>query len=428
MPKSQERKNKSLNKATPREIAYLALVAAKKDNRFIHEVLDEWRQAAEPSSRDTALAREIAYGTCRMALALDSLAAQCTTTGKLAIKAKERILLQMALYQHFYMERIPLYAIVNETVSIAQEHCHPNFIKFLNATLRKLEHFTPRLPQGDSAEELSIRYSYPVYYVDMLIKAYGQKDACDILETSNKPAKTVVRLRAPNALNGWGSDSYQLVENSEGRSAIINDLGNLSLAASSPHLYIQNATPTALMYTLGEGASKPLSILDLCASPGGKLLLAHDLFPQAKLTANDVSEVKLKRLKENCDKYSLDVTLYNGPGEQFPSDQRFDLIIMDVPCSNSGVLNKRPEARWRIDDSAMNDTVQLQKRLLAHATSLLNKGGEIWYITCSILPAENEDVIKYASEQLALHPRTVKTILPTISGWDGGFACALTTT
>lgn len=417
------RKNPSA--ISPREIAYLALLKAKKEGAFIADTLELWIQQTEPTPKDAALAREIAYGSCRMGLALDVIGAQCSSSGKLSLKMKERLLLHTALYQYFYLERIPLYAIVNESINIARKHCHAHFAKFLNAALRKLEAFTPQLPSGSTISELSMRHSYPPYFVEQIINAYGLEKGLDIFEIGNQPSPTMLRMRQAQALNALSAEEFSIIEDTDNQTARLHDASSIAKIADCPHVYIQNATPTALMALLKKGSPSPKRLLDLCASPGGKLLLAHDLFPSALLHANDISPTKLLRLQQNASKYQLEVAFSCGPGENFQCDHLFDLIILDVPCSNTGVLNKRPEARWRLDEAHMEELASMQLALLGRAKELLSKNGEIWYLTCSILPAENERLIERASEDLHLTPRLMKTILPASTGWDGGFACAL---
>jgi len=176
---------------------------------------------------------------------------------------------------------------------------------------------------------------------------------------------------------------------------------------------------------LAEHSKAPARILDLCASPGGKLLAAHDLFPQAKLYANDVSPEKIMRLSQNLAKYGVKADLNCGQGEDYQSSELFDLIILDVPCSNSGVLNKRPEARWRLTPKVIEGLRQTQSRLVKHAADLLAPGGVIWYLTCSILKSENEEMIEDVIQHDRLEKVFSKIVLPNYEGWDGGFGCVL---
>ena len=161
---------------TPREIAYLALLGSLRGEQFIVHTLAQWQHREHPTPQDFAFAHEIASGAARMALPLDYIGAQLSTSKKLSLKLKEKSLLRTAIYQYCFMSKVPLYAIVNESIEIAKKHCHHTFASYLNALLRKLtpEMALQLIPQGTSPEDLSIRYSYPLYFVNQLINDYGK--------------------------------------------------------------------------------------------------------------------------------------------------------------------------------------------------------------------------------------------------------------
>lgn len=389
-----------------REAAFLALLASLRLETFVSDYLDQWQKHEKPTPRDFGLAYEIASGSARMALALDYIAANLSEKKKLSLKLKERALVRTAIYQHCFMSRIPLYAIVDETMEIAKKHCHPIFNKYLHALLRALEKGVPSLPSEKTPQAFSVSYSYPIYFVEELLEEHGILKTEEILAAGNQSPIIMARKM------GRTFGEMEIVE-------------DLQKVANSPEYYIQNSTPVELMEELAEQTSLPGRILDLCASPGGKALMLRDLFPQAKLFVNDVSEEKLRRLKENFAKYGVEAHLSCGLGEDYLSDELFDLIVLDVPCSNSGVLNKRPEARWRINPEALKALNASQMRLLKRAKELLAPGGKIWYLTCSILPEENELLIKEACQTYRLEAGKHKRVLPTKAGSDGGFACLL---
>lgn len=390
-----------------REAAYLAIWQFFKNGRFASDTLSEWQHAEDPPPRDFNLSQEISYGTIRMSQTLDFLAKHLADQKKLPGKLKEKALVRMALYQFYYMDQVPLYAIADEAIKIARRYCHESFTGYLNAILRKLEKTPLMLPKGDSVEALSMRLSYPNFFVDALVQDYGLAEAKEILELGNRPPVAMARLR-----------------DKPGNPVII-DPEQIGDIAKNPSYYIQNATPAFLISSLCEQGLAPGRILDLCASPGGKLIALHDHFPEAELYANDVNAEKVRRLRENLCKYQIEAFLSCCKGEEYPDGDRFDLIVLDVPCSNSGVLNKRPEARWRLSKESLHDLERTQLALLRNAHSLLEPEGEIWYMTCSLLKSENEILIEKACAEMGMKVKYQKTVLPNREGWDGGFAAAL---
>jgi 16S rRNA (cytosine967-C5)-methyltransferase len=413
--------------SNPREAAYLALLASLRGDQFIEESLKLWFQQSSPSVSDYHLAERIACGAMQMSSSLDYLAIQLASQKKLSLKLKEKALLRLALYQFYFLDRIPLYAITDEAVKLARKYCHETFVRFLNATLRKLPDHPLKLPSENSVTGLAIHYSYSEFFAKELLYDYGLSQTKEILASGNVSAPVTIRLRNESDIlpQHWLS-ALESIDSDYPRIALLKDLKLLPEITQSPHTYIQNITPAILIAKLAKQCSlPPKTILDLCASPGGKLIAAHDAFPHAQLFGNDVSPEKMKQLQENCSKYNLQATLSCGLGQEFNSTSKFDVIILDVPCSNSGVLNKRPEARWRLSATALDDLEKTQLSLIKHAASLLSPNGELWYLSCSILKRENEKLIKLACDLYHLKVHFQELTLPNQKGYDGGFACVM---
>lgn len=412
-----------LETKNPREAAFLALLKASREELFLSDILEAWNFKEKPKNLDYSLAREIAFGTERMKEALDYLALSISQKKKLNVKLKEKFLLRSAIYQFCFMDKMPPYAIVNETIEIAKKYCHEAFVRYLNGVLRRLSVEMPKLPSGKGERDLSIRFSYPLFFVGELLSQIGVEKAEEVLKAQNKSGKTMMRVRQGQSVPFFVQEGVEPAASSE--MFVITDPLKIPIFSQSAEVYLQNITPVKLISDLAKRAKTPKNILDLCASPGGKLLAAHDAFPKAHLFANDVSEKKLRRLKENCEKYELKAEITCQKGEEYVSEKLFDLIILDVPCSNSGVLNKRPEARWRITEAKLLELQRLQMELLKRALELVSEEGEIWYLTCSILQRENGGFMKKALETLNLELLFDELILPDETGCDGGYAAIL---
>lgn len=383
-----------------RQASYEALLSWLRDGHFVSESLKQWKEKEKPEDRDWNLAQEISYGTVRSWRILEDYHRHLD----IKTKNREKALLFMAYYQIHMMDRLPPYAVVDETVGLAKKLFSSTTARFFNAVLRKCCESPINLPSGDSPQELAGRYSFPDAFVQELCAYYDVETVKKILSSSNAIPSTMIRDRLVKDV----SAAYSIIEDSR-------EIKNLMQGS---RYYIQNVTPGKLIHHLAQKISQPpQDILDLCAAPGGKSILLHDLYPQAHLTANDISEKKMEKIRENFQRCGIEATLNCTLGQEFRSPHLFDLIVVDAPCSNSGVLAKCPEARWRLEQEGNLRDIQMQ--LLQHAYTLLRPGGELWYLTCSILPKENEELVRDAGFTAV----DSLTFLPNEEGQDGGFAC-----
>jgi 16S rRNA (cytosine967-C5)-methyltransferase len=367
-----------------REAAFLALIAWHKKGLFLWDSLQNWKQEENPSLRDLNFSYELACGTVRALGYLEWVAKKHSKS--LPKKQTERLLLYLGLYQKLFLQNIPLFAVVDETVELAKKHTSVPFASFLNATLRKeIIH---------DNEGIVTPLCYPKYYVELLTTTYGKQKAFEILLQGNSPSPLMAtRFTESGPINA-------------------------PCDAIEKDSYIQNCTPFTLVTELAKNLQAPTRILDMCASPGGKTLLLRHLFPQATIVASDLPK-KLAILQENLKRFSCEVEVIEAGSKK---DDRYDLIVVDAPCSNTGVLYKCPEARWRLSNEATTQLVEKQLMLIAEAKALLTEGGSIWYMTCSILPDENEQVVLRSGLQ---EKRSILQ-LPNNEGFDGGFASHLT--
>lgn len=396
-----------------RKAVYHALLSCYREEGFLSQSLQLWKQKCHPSERDFHLAYEITMGTVRATWTLDAIAKQLSKDGKLHLKLKEKVLVRMAIYQVLYLDSMPLYAVADQMVKLAKAVCHPRFIPFFNALMHQLDGFTWEPPTGDSIEDLSVRVSFPQTFVEWMLRDYGS-DAEPLMKNLNQLHPSMMRIRKGDI------DLSPIYESNIGAYVACPDVKKWG---QDSRVYIQNVTPGALIDRLLKHLPhSPKAILDMCAAPGGKTIALHDAFPEAELWANEKSPKRLETLKINLEKYEIKAHLTSEDGLEFSASRHFDLIILDVPCSNTGVLSKKPEARLRLTQEHVDQLKNLQLSLLKHAAKFLKKEGQIWYMTCSILKSENEDLIQASGLQCIGKPIT---ILPNQEGWDGGFGVAL---
>jgi 16S rRNA (cytosine967-C5)-methyltransferase len=363
-----------------RKICFEILENVFTKHLFLSDLLVPLKQKIK-NDKDYKLLWTLAYGTLQRWFYLEQVAKN--STKKLKLKRREKICAYMGLYQLIFLTRLPKYAIMNEQLKLAKTISF-RFSQFLNHLLQNY-----RLPNT------------PIFhpFLEQKLKTqYGKKSGAIVEALCQRPILFARNVKTNDTF------SFEAKE--------------LEQVAKDPNFYIQNPTPISLMM---QAPMHPCqTILDLCASPGGKALLAHALFHPEQLVVNDISQKKLRLLKANMDKYHIECQLTQYDGTNYPLDQRFDLVIVDAPCSNSGVLNKRPEALFRLNEETIKEQVRLQKALLKRALQL---GTQVIYSTCSILKEENEQVVDCFKDQASIIYQ--KTMLPNDQGLDGGFIALL---
>jgi 16S rRNA (cytosine967-C5)-methyltransferase len=384
-----------------REVVVDALWKARQGKCTVAEALEDWIRESDPDRVEIRTAYEMALGTARRWIGCEALAQVCSSQGKISLGGREKALLMLAIYQLHYMDR-PDYAVVDSTLQMAKRVSRP----FLNGLLRNYCRTRP---------QIGTMQSYPSRFVEQVRREYPN-DAEAILEAMNEVPLTTFRLRADaDPANPIWANRRWLQESPWYVGPVTSAMEQISKRSDCS---IQNITQIQLVQEL---ASKlpvaPRRILDLCAAPGGKTLLLADTYPEAAIWANDISPKRVERLASNMEKYGIPAQISCHSAAELQTDAPFDLILVDAPCSNSGVLHRRPEARWRLD--AFDSLVATQQQLLQEAKRLLAPGGSIWYMSCSILGCENSPSV----EGLLL--RHSLQILPNNRGWDGGYGAWL---
>jgi len=436
------------------------------------------RPAATLSPADRALCQELVYGTVRAQAALDWLIDR--KTGGRQQNARLQNILRLGLYQIFWLDRIPAHAAVHETVELAKREGLGPKAGFVNAVLRGyLREFdaTKKALSDLKTANPAVGYSHPQWLVEKWEKRFGQEPARQLLEWNNKPPKTYARVNtlktgAGKLLEKWRDENVEYdfvrrdflqmpgtVEHGDLRKwrchrraaaqpaappqqsprrlegeynpeAVIFELKSHPPLASlesfrEGRFYIQD--PSTLLAPLELAPMAGETVLDLCAAPGGKTTFIAQLMGNSgKIIAADVSEERLKLLKENCNR--LGVTIADCGLRITDSEDcaQFDKVLIDAPCSNTGVLRRRVDLRWRISPEELLRLQKAQLDLLKLAAPKLKPGGTLIYSTCSLEPEENSNVIQaFLRENRQFKLESERELLPFRDSVDGAFVARL---
>jgi 16S rRNA (cytosine967-C5)-methyltransferase len=447
--------------------------------KFIEDLLETALQSAQLSSADRALCQEIVYGIVRWQATLDWLIAR-KTDGREQKPALQN-LLRLGLYQIFRLDRIPDHAAVNETVELAKQNGFGAQAGFVNAVLRGYlrEHDeTKKLLAGLKISQPALGWSHPEWLVTRWQKRWGIEKTASLLEWNNTPPKTFARVNtlktdAGKLLEKWRDENveYDFVRREQLEENLVFELKSqppLSSLASfrDGWFYIQD--PGTLLAACKLGPQPGETILDFCAAPGGKTtFIAQLMNNQGRIVAQDVSDERLKWIQENCarlgvtcvemvvsdwarphpdplpqereqqcatreisnrvriaDRLTTIPPLHAGEGRG--EGKLFDRILVDAPCSNTGVMRRRVDLRWRIQPAEIERLRAAQLDLLQQAATQVKPGGVLVYSTCSLEPEENGEVVKqFLSERADFKLDYERELLPFADNVDGAYVARI---
>ena len=426
---------------------------------FVEERLEAALARARLSSADRHLCQELVYGIVRWQVTLDWLIER-KTDGR-AQKPLLQNILRLGLYQIFWLDRIPNHAAVHESVELAKHHGFGAQAGFINAVLRAyLREFdaTRQCLAGLKTSQPHLGYSHPQWLAARWQARWGPDRAAQLMAWNNTPPKTFARVNtlktdAAKLLPQWRDEN---VEYDFVRLPWLTATELIFELKSHPPLgrlpsfqqglfYIQD--PSTLLAVCELDPQPGQSILDLCAAPGGKLtFIAQLIRNEGRLVARDTAPERLKLLQENCARLGVTPVEIQGmvppidcerapvqssgfkvERSRFQPSALFDRVLLDAPCSNTGVMRRRVDLRWRIRPEEIQRLRGSQLELLREAAPLLKPGGTLVYSTCSLEPEENQEVVKeFLSGQPAFKLERERELLPFADGTDGAYVAKMT--
>jgi 16S rRNA (cytosine967-C5)-methyltransferase len=428
----------AVNEQKPRQIAARILQQRNNGGKFVEDLLEIALANARLSPSDRGLCQEIVYGVVRWQATLDWLIAR-KTNGREQKPALQN-LLRLGLYQIFWLDRIPDHAAVHETVELAKQNGFGPQAGFVNAILRgylREADETKKILAGLKVSRPATGWSQPEWLVARWQKRFGAEKAAQLLEWNSTPPKTFARVNtlkaaAGNLIEKWREENveYDFVNREQLEENLVFVLKShppLHLLASfrDGWFYIQD--PSTLLAASKLGALPGDAILDLCAAPGGKTtFMAQLMRNEGKIVACDISEERLKLVNENCQRLGV-ICVETISNSQFEiRNSKFDRVLVDAPCSNTGVMRRRVDLRWRISPEEISRLQQTQLYLLNLAATKLKLGGILVYSTCSLEPEENSEVVKtFLREHNDFKLESERELLPFTDNMDGAYVARL---
>ena len=420
-----------------RKTAYDVLFDIEKNGAYSNIALNHHIADSKPDNE--GFVRQLVYGVLENRILIDYYLDVLIPSGVKKLKKQDLTLLRMGVYQLRYMDSVPSYAAVNETVNMAKRLARGRE-RFVNGVLRGYikNADSIKLPgrNEDPAKYLSIMYSVSPWIASLWLGEYGLEKTEEILKAAVRTPDMVIRVNtlkttADELADMLGRKGFAVKRHDKaGRALVVSGARLLATEEYANGLFsVQDAA--SIMASDALGAKPGDTVIDVCAAPGGKSLATAELMAnQGRIISNDIYEHKLSLIEKEAARLGVDI-IETRCGDSTVADESLagiaDAVLADVPCSGLGVIARKPEIKYKegITKAELDELTDRQARILAAASTYVKPGGTLVYSTCTINRAENEaQVENFLKAHDDFDLESMRQLLPT-DGTDGFFIAKL---
>ncbi len=412
-----------------REIILDMLLELEKTDAYVNLLLaDVLEKYDYLDPKEKAFIKRVAEGTVERRIQIDYILNGISKVPVSKMKPLIRALLRSGTYQILFMDTVPDAAVCNESVHIAGKRKFVSLQGYVNGVLRNISRQKQAISYPDREMEpiayLSVMYSMPEWLIKHFLNSYDMNTVEKILQAFLKSAP--VTLRMEESLTEEVKDAifaewkemgititkhpylpYAVqIEKAEGLKRLPGyDKGFFAVQDVSSMLVVEAAD-----------IKKGQTVVDLCASPGGKSLhAASKLAGTGRVYSFDLTEQKVRRMEENrlrMRKENMITAVRDARVYQKELCKLADVVIADVPCSGLGVIGKKQDIKYHASEQSLKDITKLQKEILKNAAAYVKEGGVLMYSTCTINPGENEKMVDWFCEEFSFEPESMSAYLP----------------
>jgi 16S rRNA (cytosine967-C5)-methyltransferase len=369
----------------------------------LKHILD-YSYADELEPRERAQVREYVQNIFRRRSYLDFLIDHYSSIGVDEMKAELKNILRLGIYDLLFMDSTPDYAAINEAVEIAKAMLGSKTGDLVNAIMRNLQRDLDNLPKPaykDRTKLVATTFSHPEWMVARWSKRFGEREAFQLMQANNTRPNYYVRVNTLRTkpenfelrmdkmgvefeASEWLPNFYKVdsVQPFIEKGLLAKGLCQVQDIAAGLAPFVLDPQPGEKIY-------------DLCAAPGTKSIMISDLTEaQSDILSVDISADRLEKLAESAISHGAEnIKIRRGDVLEL-SLPLADAVLLDAPCTGTGVLSKRADLRWRRDEEGLRKAVELQEQLLEEAANMVKVGGRLVYSTCSLEPEENMEQIQ----------------------------------
>lgn len=415
--------------ANARKIAIKALLKIENKSAYSNITLNSVFSQVEVSPEDKSFVTALVYGVLDRRITLHYILKKFIKTNLKKISGYTLAVLETALYQIMYMDKIPNFSAVDEAVKLIKNSKENKNSGFVNAVLRNILRQENLLPKGDTAEDLSVIYSCPIDIVNSFINDYGKENAKELLSQSLLPAPVTIKVNTVKT-------NVDYVKENIGVECKDTEIDNALVLKEGIDIAKNPLYKNGLFFVQDLASQKTVSILnpkpnermlDLCAAPGGKTFSAAiNMQNKGEIVSCDLYSQRVSLIEKSAKRLDLDIVkaTLNDATVFNENLGLFDCVLCDVPCSGFGIIRRKPDIKYK-DFNEFDSLIEIQLKILKTAVKYLKPGGRILYSTCTLRKKENENVVNsFLLEYNEFHKKYEHTFLPHIDKTDG-FYCAL---
>ncbi len=428
-----------MQKVNSRLLVLEMLLSVTKDGQGVHshiavrEVLNKYNYL---SQQEKSFIKRLFEGTLERMIELDYCINCFSKVPTKKIKPVILMILRMSVYQFLYMDSVPDAAACNEAVKLAQMKGFTSLKGFVNGVLRTIA----RNKDAIEYPNASVAYSMPEWIVELWTNQLGTEKTEQLLRSLLIERPVSIRFRRKETIENDIAALKAMLDEHGGKITSIpylpyayqisrtDDITKLA-GYESGAFVVQDVSSMLAVEALQAGNffqrfctenAMPLVAVDICAAPGGKSMLLADLLESEGITdytirAGDSAGSKVLLMKENCRRCGLEkiaVTTWDAVKPCADLEGKADIVIADVPCSGLGVIGKKRDIKYKISPDAIEELVELQRRILRTAAGYLKQGGRLLFCTCTINQKENEENTAWIIKELKLMPDSFADALP----------------
>ncbi|MBP2025850.1 16S rRNA (cytosine(967)-C(5))-methyltransferase RsmB [Peptoniphilus stercorisuis] len=370
---------------------------------FLNEELEILKES-DIDIRDYNLISNITTGVIQNRTYLDYIIKK---NSKIKFRKIHKIILtilEMGIYQILFLDRVPDYSIIDESVKLAHVYGNRGSAGYVNGMLRNILRNKDSIEVDLKGKEyLEVKYSHPMFYIDEILKDFSYEEAEELLKANNeKPPFTIrvngLKTNRDDLKKSLEKQGYKVEKTNMSKDGlIVLDAFNIfnTKDFKDGDFYIQDEASSLVSEILNPEYGS--DVLDLCSAPGGKSTHLSALMNNTgNILACDISNHKLNLIRQNIKRLETrNIKLKKSDAIAFREDfkNKFDYILVDAPCSGLGLYRRKPEIKWNRKEEDLKELSEIQRKILKNASMYLKKGGHLVYSTCTITKIENEDVI-----------------------------------